>query len=332
MNLREDAARFVRPSAIVAVILGATVAIALWTLSVVGDHTSGAVKPALAESADHGASFAAPCDHAVQRREDPYRGTSGADSHLHEFFGATDPHGDSTRGELRGQTTTCQRELHQTSSYWMPAVRWRYEDASGATRYAEPTMSGRQNDAVIYYRHGEKNHQTVKPFPAGVKMLASAPTTTYNCDDGGEQKSSPPDKCSTGRMEVRFKFPDCWDANQAQNPDGFVGRMAYARERADGSRTCEGVERGGYTYERPMAQITMNVLFESEYFKRSGGLQVSVDEAMGSWTGSGHMHADFFNAWDQAKLNNLTENCINKVPPTKPRPDFCQAPDKTSTN
>jgi hypothetical protein len=41
--------------------------------------------------------------------------------------------------------------------------------------------------------------------------------------------------------------------------------------------------------------------------------------------GASTMHADFFNAWDQEELNRLVVNCINRVPPSKPRPDACQA-------
>jgi hypothetical protein len=32
------------------------------------------------------------------------------------------------------------------------------------------------------------------------------------------------------------------------------------------------------------------------------------------------MDAHFFNAWDQKGLNRLVVNCINRVPPSKPRP------------
>lgn len=319
---------------VAAVISVAALAAALAALVTV--LTGPGAEPALAASEDHGASFAAPCDHAVQRRVDPYTQMSGAGSHLHEFFGATNPQADSTTTDLRTQTTTCQRELEQTSSYWMPAVRWEYQAMDGSREIAYPkpystTYTNRKNDAVIYYRHGDKPHRTIRAFRPGHKMLASPGTTTYNCDDGsGVQLGNPPDRCSTDRMEVRFKFPDCWDSNQAHDPSGFRARMKYARERADGSFTCEGVtDASGNTYETPMAQITMNVLFHSEAFNKPGNLRVSVDAADGYWAGTNRMHADFFNAWDQAKLETLTTRCINNVPPDQPRPDDCQAPNKT---
>lgn len=308
-----------------------TVAVALAALALIA--TSFAA-PASAASEDHGASFAAPCDHAVQRRVDPYTQMSGADSHLHEFFGATDPQAASTTASLQTQTTACQRSPQQTSSYWMPAVRWVYTAVNGDREVAYPkpystTYTGRKNDAVIYYRHGGKPHRSIESFRPGHKMLASAETITYNCDDGGAQRGNPPERCETDRMEVRFKFPDCWDSDQARDPSGFRARMKYARERADGSFTCDGVaDAAGNAYETPMSQITMNALFHSEAFSRPGQLQVSVDAGDGYWAGVGRMHADFFNAWDQAELERLTRECINEVSPDQSRPLKCQAPDK----
>jgi hypothetical protein len=37
------------------------------------------------------------------------------------------------------------------------------------------------------------------------------------------------------------------------------------------------------------------------------------------------MHIDFFNAWDQARLEDLVARCINKAPftPSNPKPADC---------
>jgi hypothetical protein len=37
------------------------------------------------------------------------------------------------------------------------------------------------------------------------------------------------------------------------------------------------------------------------------------------------MHADFWNTWRQEGLKALVFRCINKVPPSRPRPAECQA-------
>ncbi len=37
------------------------------------------------------------------------------------------------------------------------------------------------------------------------------------------------------------------------------------------------------------------------------------------------MHADFFNAWDQALLEDLVATCINGFDPSQPRSDKCRA-------
>jgi hypothetical protein len=52
------------------------------------------------------------------------------------------------------------------------------------------------------------------------------------------------------------------------------------------------------------------------------GTRGTVKLSSGAYT---TMHADFFNAWDQARLEHLVDTCLNNEPftTTNPKPDEC---------
>ena len=262
---------------------------------------------ASARSSDHGASFAVRCDYVLEpdRRlpDDPivHPGMPGM-AHSHDFFGNLTTNADSTYDSLLGQETTCTRP-EDTAAYWLPTVSWDGVEVNS-------------NRAVFYYRAGGKDHKKVKPFPAGLKIIAgNEKRVTWRCGriDNGGGTQNPPSRCDNGELGVRIVFPDCLDVTGNGEPrlDSADHRshMAYSR-RIDGRVRCPR------SHPRPVPVLTMNVTFL---------IPTTPGKVTLSSGGASTMHADFFNAWDQEELNRLVVSCINQVPPSKPRPDDCQA-------
>jgi hypothetical protein len=262
---------------------------------------------ASARSSDHGASFAVRCDYVLEpdRRlsDDPivHPGMPGM-AHSHDFFGNLTTNADSTYESLIGQETTCTRP-EDTAAYWLPTVSWDGVEVDS-------------NRAVFYYRAGGKDHKKVRPFPAGLKIIAgNEKRVTWRCgridNVGGTQ--NPPSRCDNGELGVRIIFPDCLDVARNGEPRLDSGdhrsHMAYSR-RIDGRLRCPR------SHPRPVPALTFNATFL---------IPTTPGKVTLSSGGASTMHADFFNAWDQEELNRLVVDCINKVPPSKPRPDDCQA-------
>lgn len=267
---------------------------------------------ASARSSDHGASFAVRCDFSHRLSDDPivHPGVPGA-AHSHDFFGNTttdafSTYGDGTEHDLLGKPTTCTRFEQDTAAYWLPTVSW-----DGAELQSDR--------AVFYYRAGGKNHKNVKPFPGGLKIIAGGEKRVkWRCgqtDNGGGSRT-PPSQCDgdNPKLGVRIVFPDCVDVERNGTPrlDSADHRshMAY-------SRLIDGKVRCPRAFPRSVPVLTMNVTFP---------LPTPQGEVTLSSGAASSMHADFFNAWNQEELNRLVVNCINKVPPSKPRPEECQSP------
>jgi hypothetical protein len=231
------------------------------------------------------------------------------DPHSHDFFGNKFTQYNSTYDgaeegsvSMIGQPTTCSR-IEDTAAYWLPTVSW-----SG--------VEVNSNRAVFYYRAGGKDHKKVKPFPAGLKIIAgNEKRVTWRCGhtDNGGGTQNPPSHCDNGELGVRIIFPDCLDVARNGEPRLDSGdhksHMAYSR-RIDGRVRCPR------SHPRSVPVLTINATFLIT--TAPGKVTLSSGDAS-------TMHADFFNAWDQEELNRLVVNCINKVPPSKPRPDDCKA-------
>jgi hypothetical protein len=145
-------------------------------------------------------------------------------------------------------------------------------------------------------------------------IAASERRISWSCGRSDTSKGSrtPPSHCDTGTLGVRLIFPDC--SNGKIDSDDHRSHMAYSRPQ-DGKRRCPRSPR------LPVSQLTINANFTIG--KTPGEVTISCDQ--GSCAPSS-MHADFFNAWDPEALQSLVVNCINGVPPSKPRSAECQAP------
>jgi hypothetical protein len=244
-------------------------------------------------------SFAIRCDFSHRNNDDPivHPGVQGA-AHSHDFFGNTSTNYLSTYESLRAAGTTCLKPA-DTASYWIPTVSWN-------GKVLKPQR------AIFYYRGAFHDPKTVQAPPAGLKVVPNTHVRWQCAGDGNVFTTDPPTQCSSGGFRVRVNFPDCSDG-RTDSAD-HRSHMAYSEPQADSTyRRCP------QTHPTPVAMLVATIKFRIPTSK--GQITLSSDHP-GEHGDS--MHADFFNAWDQAVLEDLVATCIRGYDPSQPTlPDKC---------
>jgi len=279
-----------RASAVAAVALAALVGVAHdHPAPSVPDEAVGGAHPDRAITGPQGGvgQFAVACDYSHSSDDDPivHPGHAGM-SHRHDFFGNTSTAAGSTYESLLAAGTTCDQRL-DTASYWAPALL-----DGGA-----PVTPVR---ALAYYRAGIGiDSATVVAYPPGLMMVAgdagaTAPQPTsvvaWSCGAGGVRAATPP-SCDGMDLRLLVTFPDCWDGEHADSDD----------HRSHVSYSTAGACDDAHPVPIPQLQFTI------EY--------PPVDDVEALTLASGPIvsaHADFWNAWDQDKLEREVDMCIQR--------------------
>ena len=236
-----------------------------------------------------GVNFIGNCAFSHRATDDPIvlPNQPGA-SHDHSFVANRTTNAFSTLDSLLAGQTTCRRS-GETAAYWMPTL---YVDGNAVN----PT------GATIYYRR--KTLRRVQATPPGFKMIAGDSKATspqgrrvtfWNC---GAQvdipPSSTPPACPDTRgssLRLHVTFPACWDGVSLDSPD-HKSHVAYQTN----GRCPAG-------YEVAIPQISIIYRY-----------QVTGPHEFALASGSAYSaHADFFNAWNQAELERLTQFCLNSL-------------------
>lgn len=281
-----------RPTSLVAIV----VAMVAVTAAGCGGDTAAVVAPAPHAAPDRVlsgpqgrvAQFVVECDFSHAAFDDPivFPGQEGA-SHLHVFFGNTTTDAHSTVDDLVAGDTTCDQHLDR-ASYWAPAL---IRDGVVQT----PVKS------VAYYRAGPDVPGTeVQPYPLGLRMIAGRAAATepqpievvaWSCGAGIVREAEPP-ACPDGRnLRLLVTFPDCWNGVDLDAPD-HVSHVSYSSAGA-----CPA------SHPVPVPQLQFSV--EYPVTGPTDGLELSSG---GLLTG----HADFYNAWDPARLEREVRNCLHR--------------------
>jgi Domain of unknown function (DUF1996) len=236
-----------------------------------------------------GVNFISSCRFSHRAMDDPivFPGRPGL-SHDHSFVGNVSTSAFSTVDSLRSASTTCQRPA-DTAAYWMPTL---------SVAGTPVTPQG----ATIYYRR--RTDATVRPFPAGLKMIAgssratspqSLAVTYWNCGaQTGIAPSSTVPTCPDGArasLRLHVNFPDCWDGANLDSPDHQM-HMAYST-------------RGSCPATHPVAVPRISLIYK---YPSAGGPDVTLASG-----GQFSAHADFFNAWKQGQLTRLVNSCLNAL-------------------
>jgi hypothetical protein len=234
-----------------------------------------------------GVNFISTCGFSHFLPDDPivYPGQPGK-SHDHTFVGNVSTDASSTLASLQAAGTTCQRPADK-AGYWVPTL----------IVDGQPVQP---LGATIYYRRNTLAR--VHAFPAGFKMIAGDSKATtpqdkritfWNCGvESGMPPSDTPPACPDGRGEglrLHVNFPSCWDGKSTDSAD-HKSHMAYPT-----ARVCPA--------DHPVAVPVITLIYrypvsgEHEFALSSGGVYSA--------------HADFFNAWNQVRLTQLVNFCLN---------------------
>jgi hypothetical protein len=244
-----------------------------------------------------GTSFNILChlDHVAPNDPIVHPGMPGM-SHLHLFFGNHSTNANTTTHSLQTTSSSCSRGMGKLdlSAYWVPALY--YKTAHGAM----PVTSKQQTLAVYFQRAGGTGGPKVRPFPAGLRMVAgnamaaSAQSTNlvwWKCGDLGDPLAGIP-QCTFQRpIDATLTFPNCWDGRNLDSTD-HKSHMAYPDKRG----TCPS----GHPVVLP--RMTYHVTYPGipggpRFFLASGGIY--------------SYHGDFMNAWNDKAQAALVATCLN---------------------
>jgi Domain of unknown function (DUF1996) len=207
-------------------------------------------------------------------------------SHQHQFFGNRAVTSDPGYDTAVGADTSCDQQL-DTAAYWSPTLL----AADGALVESQ--------GMVAYYRPGNGvRPQDVDAYPPGFMMIAGNPSAdapgdidvvAWSCG-GGARRDVEPIECPPGStLQMNVTFPDCWDGE---------------RLTTFGSETHVQYSDDGCPESHPVAipQLQLSIDFDPV---DPLGLRLSSGPIQSA-------HADFWNTWDQDKLEREVELCLNR--------------------
>ena len=251
-----------------------------------------------------GANFVVSCGFTGQRAQvDPIVDFGGTAHHMHDFYGNTTTNANSTYDTLLKGGTTCSKP-EDKAAYWHPTVSWTPNRGKPKTLQASNTF--------FYYRAGLKDPASVKPFPAGLKIVTvQGKKVEWRCQNG-TWSTTAPTRCDNGTLVVRIFFPDCLALNSTTGQPltdtrDAQGKTLYVPD-DHRSHMVEATSAGcPTTHPYPVPRLQTNFLFKNTILTTRGKPTLSS----GAYS---TMHVDFFNAWVQTKLEDLVKRCINEAP------------------
>ena len=242
------------------------------------------------------------CTYSHTNNDDPivYPNQPGR-AHTHDFFGARTTNHASTYGTMIASQTTCGTPQDR-AGYWAPAL---YRNG------VKVNPAGSKLDQKFYYRDGHyASGATVEPFPVGFKMVQGYMHATsvadanargakwgtkmwWGCSDNsvGGKPTAPPN-CRTGILTLHINFPSCWNGQQATGDNVAAGNVKFPSD-----KKCPS------THPRRLPILIQRL--EYPVGTSSSGITLASGPVYTA-------HADFWNTWQQAKLDALVANCLNR--------------------
>jgi Domain of unknown function (DUF1996) len=215
------------------------------------------------------------------------------------FIGNTDTNAFSTASSIANSgNSTCAGGTANRSSYWVPAI------IDMATN--QPVLP---SQVMFYYKTGYNGVQpsSVRPFPAGLRMIAGDPNNRsaqfdapykWVCHNNYLQNGPTiVQDCAVGdQLDMVVTFPQCWDGVNLDSPD-HKSHMAYPRGGCPSSHPV------------PLVEISYHISFAITRPGQAANWRLSSDNYSGPAGYS--LHADWFNGWKQDILETWTRNCSN---------------------
>lgn len=235
--------------------------------------------------------FHAACLTSHHASDDPivFPGLASA-SHNHTFFGNTTTSANSTAASLRAGTTNC-RPAQDHSAYWVPTM---YQNG----KVIDPI------EVTVYYGSRLKDPSRTQPFPFGLRMIVgdakqqSDPNGNHfwcagiGGSIGRSADGTFPVCASTAHIVRQVTFPDCWDGKHLDSPN-HKDHMAWMTSAA----VCPA------SHPVPIPSVSFVISYP---------LSANTDGITLASGTSYSMHADFFNAWEEAALAARVRNCLDQ--------------------
>jgi hypothetical protein len=260
--------------------------------------------PGPSQPSNHGPWFQIICTTGHRLHDDPivFPNQPGA-AHEHQFFANRGTDAFSTYARLVGRATTCS-DSGDTAAYWVPTLY----DANGVLHTPRRVRA-------YYYAHSS-DRGALRAFPPDLRIIAGDARATgaqprgvitWLCRRHADQSkalplaSSNPPRCnSDAYLSLSISFPECWDGVRLDSSD-HRRHMAYSDEK----KRCPS------THPVKLPRLRLSITYEDKGF--TGG-----SFTLGGPRGHYHalpwyaMHADFWNTWQQAALEQYVDGCLRQ--------------------
>jgi hypothetical protein len=243
------------------------------------------VGPAMPASAAATGQWQVSCGYVGSVADDPIMlpGRPGA-AHQHDFFGNFSTRAGSTYATMRGMASSCPQ--NDRAAYWTPSL---YRNG----RKVVPAGL-----AASYATSVSPGEERIEPFPADFKMTAGDDSNTeptavsrqiqWGCLGNTQLGRAVPRTCASGGIQVRITFPSCWN-----------GRARNGNAARDLRFPVDG--RCPAAFSRPLPALRIAVAYPT-------GSDVGALTLASGPVSS--IHAGFWNTWDQARLTELVQDCL----------------------
>jgi hypothetical protein len=202
-------------------------------------------------------------------------------------MGNTTTDADSTAATLLVGGTTCD-PVTDRSSYWVPTL-FDAQDQPVAIEHA-----------TFYYLVHVDDPTAVQPYPVGLKVIAGSAMATeppdparfkWSCLGAPDSSTEAIVTCpADSKLELLVNFPDCWNGVDLDSAD-HKSHMAYS---------AAGACPATHPVVVPALQFKLRYATAGE-----PGMRIA--------SGPGYTaHADFFNAWEPAALDNRL-HCLRNL-------------------
>jgi len=286
------------------------------------------------------------CDFAHASYNDPivFPGEENA-AHLHRFYGnmLTD-HTSTNESLFTSGESTCQGNLLNRSSYWVPSLLApKYDQITGERELDSngdpawqmvPAVVGNDDEAheIFYYSAGVDDLESIQPIPVGLRIIAGDHMgqpgmeqdtsivrwhcQTWESDDSSNPQfsSSIPECYAPDRLRMDIFFPSCWNGVDLDSAD-HKSHMAYPVNNGGPNGTvCPDTHP--IALVRPSFHYAFGVKPEvydpqtlsSMGWKLASDMYTANDDNPGGMS----LHGDWVNAWHPEAMQALLDNCIKQ--------------------
>jgi Domain of unknown function (DUF1996) len=240
-------------------------------------------------------SFRVECELAVRAQVDPIVAPGTTSAHMHDFFGNASTSAFSTYASMRAWPSNCT-DARDTAGYWSPTL------VAPDGSHVEPER------AIFYYRNRPYDYGVTVAFPPDFRMVAGgvSPDSYWTCDgesDTGytDRKYDIPNCGPGGKIKLHVFFPPCWDGVNLDSAD-HRSHVAYGLDEDDFA--VDGTDPDLCPASHPIKVPQLD--FRVQYDVADGtGYRISDGMTL--------VHADFWNTWDQLRLEELVGRCLGPV-------------------